>query len=268
MSTTQLSVRARLPMVDVSLRGAVAYWHRNAAVYRRTWLFGMIAWFLEPVIYLLAMGFGLGRYLETIGGVAYIDFIAPGLLAVSAMYGATFESTWNVFTKMERFGVYDAASSAPLTVEDIALGEVMWSATRATIHGAAFAIVATLFGVFSSWWGMLVLPGLLLIGVIFAIIGLTYTYLSSRIDFIAYYWTLFITPAFLFSGIFFPLDRLPGWVTTVAWFTPLYHGANMMRALVSDGDPMAALGEALWLIAASAILIWVPLRMLRRRLVR
>lgn len=255
-------------VADVRPRAALAYWHRNAAVYRRTWLFGMIAWFLEPVIYLVAMGFGLGRYLESIQGVEYIEFIAPGLLGVAAMYGATFESTWNVFTKIERLGVYDAASSAPLSVEDIALGEVMWSTTRATIHGTAFALVATAFGVFRSWWGLLVIPGLALIGMVFSIIGLTYTYLSKRIDYLAYYWTLFVTPAFLFSGTFFPLDRLPDWVRTLAWFTPLYHGVNMMRALARDGDPGAALGAALWLVAASAILVWIPLRLLRRRLVR
>jgi lipooligosaccharide transport system permease protein len=254
--------------LDVSPRAAIAYWHRNAAVYRRTWLFGMIAWFLEPLLYLVAMGFGLGRYLQSIRGVDYIDFIAPGLLAVAAMYGATFESTWNVFTKIDRLGVYDAATSAPLSVSDIALGEVLWSTTRATIHGTAFAIVATLFGVFSSWWGLLVIPGLALIGVAFSIIGLVYTYLSKRIDYLAYYWTLFITPAFLFSGTFFPLDRLPDWVRTVAWFTPLYHGVNLMRALVRDGDPIAALSAAAWLAVYSLALVWLPLVTLRRRLVR
>ena len=116
---------------------------------------GHHGWFAEPVIYLFAMGLGLGRYLEQIQGVRYITFIAPGLLATSTMFGATFASTWDAWFKMERSGVYHAAASTPLSVEDVALGEIMWASTRATIYGSAFLIIATLFGVFKSWWGLL-----------------------------------------------------------------------------------------------------------------
>jgi lipooligosaccharide transport system permease protein len=227
-----------------------------------------MAWFAEPVIYLVAMGLGLGRYLEQIQGVDYIDFIAPGLLAVSAMFGAAFESTWNAFYKMERARIYDAVSSTPVSIEDIALGEVLWSTTRATAYGAAFALVALPFGVFHSWWGLLTVPAMALVGLIFSIFGLIYTYLVSRMDFLAYYWTGFLTPMFMFAGVFFPLDRLPGWVGTVAWFMPLHHGADMMRALMLEGDPVAALGSALWLVVASLALLWLPLNLLRRRMVR
>jgi lipooligosaccharide transport system permease protein len=267
MTTVSVERLAARRGLDVSLRGAVAYWHRNATVYRRTWLFGMIAWFLEPVIYLLAMGLGLGAYMESIRGVDYLEFIAPGLLATAAMYGATFEATWNTFTKIERFGVYEAARATPLTPEDVALGEVLWSATRATIHGTAFAVVATAFGVFRSPWALLAIPALIPIGVVFAIIGLTYTYVSSRIDYIAYYWTMFITPVFLFSGIFFPLDRLPDWVRVMAFCSPLYHGTNMMRALTS-GAPLDALAPLLWLLAAALATVWLPLTLIKRRLLR
>jgi lipooligosaccharide transport system permease protein len=265
----QLRARPRiLSMPDATLTGAIRYWHRNAAVFRRTWLLGLMAWFAEPVIYLVAMGLGLGRYLEQIQGVDYIDFIAPGLLAVSAMFGAAFESTWNAFYKMERARIYDAVSSTPVSIEDIALGEVLWSTTRATAYGAAFALVALPFGVFHSWWGLLTVPAMALVGLIFSIFGLIYTYLVSRMDFLAYYWTGFLTPMFMFAGVFFPLDRLPGWVGTVAWFMPLHHGADMMRALMLEGDPVAALGSALWLVVASLALLWLPLNLLRRRMVR
>jgi lipooligosaccharide transport system permease protein len=215
----------------------------------------------------VAMGLGLGEYLTQIRGVDYISFIAPGLLAVSGMFGATFESTWGAYYKMDRARIYDAVSASPVTVEDVALGEALWATTRATIYGTAFAIVALPFGVFHSWWGLLTIPGLALVGLVFAILGLTYTYVCSRMDYLAYYWTLFLTPMFMFAGIFFPLDQLPGWLQVTAWFMPLFHGAEMMRALMLEGDPLAAGGSALWLVVTSALLIWVPSVLLRRRLV-
>ena len=264
MSTT---TTARPRGFDVSLVGAMRYWHRNTVVFRRVWLFGLMAWFAEPVIYLVAMGIGLGQYLERIQGVRYIEFIAPGLLAVSTMFGATFSVTWDAWFKLERSGVYHSASATPLSVEDVGLGEILWGTTRAAIYGGAFAVIATLFGVFKSWWGLLVLPALVLVGFVFAVLGVTYTYAIRRVDYLAYYWTAFITPMFMFAGVFFPLDRLPGWVQTLAWFMPLHHAANLMRALAVDADPSRALGAALWLLVTGLALLPLPLLILRRRLI-
>ncbi len=253
--------------LDISLPGAWRYWHRNVMVFRRIWLLGIMAWFAEPVIYLVAMGLGLGRYLESVEGIEYINFIAPGLLAVSTMFGATFSVTWDAWFKMERTGVYHAAASTPISFEDVALGEILWGATRATIYGSAFAVIATLFGVFGSWWGLLTIPAIALVGLVFAITGLIYSYTIQRVDYLAYYWTLFITPMFMFAGVFFPLERLPDWVRTIAWFMPLHHAANLMRALMTRGDPAAALGAALWLITVAVALVLGPPLILRRRLV-
>lgn len=262
------AIAAKRPApLDISLPGAWRYWHRNVLVFRRIWLLGMFAWFAEPVIYLVAMGLGLGQYLQSIRGVRYIEFIAPGLLSVSTMFGATFSVTWDAWFKMERSGVYHAAASTPLSFEDVGLGEVLWGATRATIYGSAFAVVATAFGVYRSWWGLLTIPAIVLVGLVFAITGLIYTYSIKHVDYLAYYWTLFITPMFMFAGVFFPLERLPDWVRAIAWFMPLHHAANLMRALMTQGDPSAALGAALWLAAVAATLVLLPPLILRRRLV-
>ena len=118
-----------------------------------------------------------------------------------------------------------------------------------------------------SWWGLLAIPSIALVGLVFAITGLIYTYWIKHVDYLAYYWTLFITPMFMFAGVFFPLERLPQWIRTIAWFMPLYHGANLMRALMTEGDPSAALEAALWLLAVSVVLLPVPLVLLKRRLV-
>jgi lipooligosaccharide transport system permease protein len=255
------------PPVDISLHGAGRYWARNATVFRRTWLFGMIAWFAEPVIYLVAMGLGLGRYLARIQGIRYVDFIAPGLLAVSTMFGATFSVTWDAWFKLERVGVYEAARATPLSVEDVALGEILWGTTRATIYGSAFTIVATAFGVFHTFWGLLVFPAIALTGFVFSVTGLIFTYLIRRADYLAYYWTAFITPMFMFAGVFFPLDRLPRWVRTLAWFMPLHHAADMIRALTLHADLARAAGAALWLVVCALVLLPVPILVLRRRMI-
>jgi lipooligosaccharide transport system permease protein len=257
-----------LAVPDVRMRTAWRYWLRNAAVFKRTYRFALLAWFIEPLIYLLAMGLGLGKYLESIGGVRYIDFIAPGLLAVSAMYGATFESTWGAYFKMDRGRIYDACAATPLSYEDVALGEMLWAATRAAIYGVAFMVIAIPFHVFHSWWGVLAPFGLVLVGLNFAATGLLYTYRVRNMDYLAYYWTLFLTPMFMFSGIFFPLDRLPAWLRVVTWFMPLRHATDMMRSLLSFGDIAGAARAAAWLAAVTLLLLPLPLRMLRRRMVR
>jgi lipooligosaccharide transport system permease protein len=252
----------------VSLGHAWRYWLRNWAIFKHTYRLSLLAWFIEPVIYLVAMGFGLGEYLETVRGVEYVDFIAPGLVALSVMYGATFETTWNAFFKMERAKIYDACVSAPLSPEDVALGEAMWGATRAAIYGAAFIVIALPFGVFHSWWGLAAPVALGLVGLMFAIMGLSFTYWISMVDYLSYYWTLFLTPMFMFSGIFFPLDRLPGWVQAFSWCMPLRHSVDLMRALLVDGDPGAAAGAALWIVVVTGALFVLPLNLLHRRLVK
>jgi len=261
--TFAVEIRARtfLRVPDVSLPAAWAYWHRNAAIFARTYKLTSLAWFVEPVVYLVAMGFGLGTYLAEIEGVQYIDFIAPGLVALSAMYGATFEVSWTAYFKMDKEGIYDACTAAPLSFEDVALGEILWATTRATLYGIAFVIVAIPFGVVHSWWAVLAPFALVLVGAVFAVTGATYTYLVKQIDYLAFYWTLIITPQFMFSGTFFPLDDLP----TVA---PLRHAVEMMRALFLDGAPGAAFASGLWLLVVSALLLPVPLNVLRRRMVR
>ncbi len=258
---------AVLRVPDVRIRASLRLWQRNASIYRRTFHFNILPNFFEPLFYLLAMGLGIGAYLSRIEGVRYIEYIAPGLVASSALYGASFEVTFNCFVKMHFGKVYDAISTTPLSPEDIALGELLWAASRALIYGVIFLVVASMFGVVHTWLVVLAPFAVALIGMMFAIIGLIYTTLVPIIDYFSYYWTMFVTPMFLFSGIFFPTDGLPGWLQVVSWFVPLSHAVDLMRALVLTGDGGAALGAALWILALTAALFVVPLNLLRRRLV-
>jgi lipooligosaccharide transport system permease protein len=251
---------------DLRWSGVGRVWLRNARIYRHTFKLNILPNFFEPVFYLLSMGVGLGAY---VAGVAdsYLAWVAPGLLAASAMNGATFEVTYNVFVKIVFNRTYDAMLSTPLSVADIALGEIAWAVTRAGIYGAAFLVVMGLFGLVDSPRALAALPASLLIGLLFAVIGLTFTALNRTIDLYSYYFTLFITPLFLFSEIFFPLDRFPPALRTLALFTPLYHAVRLCRFLVQGGSGEAALASLAWMVAASAILLVASLVLFRRRLV-
>lgn len=260
--------RSVLRVPDVRPRAAWHLWQRNASIYRRTYKHNLVPNFFEPFLYLLAMGLGLGAYLTRVGGVDYIDFIAPGLVATAAMYGTSFEVTFNAFVKMKYGKIYDAVMATPLTIEDIALGELLWGTTRALIYGVVFLAITAAFGLIHSWLALFAPLGIGLIGLMFSVLGLSFTSVIPIIDYFTYYWTLFITPMFLFSGIFFPLDRLPDWVQTLSWFVPLHQAVNMMRALMLTGDAGAAAEAAAWMAVLTLLLLPLPLNLLHRRLVK
>jgi lipooligosaccharide transport system permease protein len=253
----------------VSPRGALRMWQRDLTLYRRSWKINVLPNFFEPLLYLVAIGLGLGLYIreEIIEGASYVEFIAPGLVAAAAMNGAVFEVTFNVFVKLRFAKLYDAVITTPLEPEDIAVGETAWGVTRSFIYGTAFLLVTAVLGYVSSPWALLAPLGIMLVGLAFSLIGIIFTSLVPQIDLFSYFFTLFITPLFLFSGIFFPVDDLPGAVQPIAWFTPLHHGVELLRALCLTGDLISAGGHALWLVAFCALLAPPAINLMRRRLV-
>jgi len=257
------AVQAYLP----SPRMAMRVWRRNVRVFSKVWKQGLLPQFFDPLFYLLAMGFGLGTYLSHAGGHPYKEFIAPGLVASSVMWAASFETTWNIYFKMEEKRLYDAILATPVEVPDLVTGEVVWAATRAIVYGTTFLVVVAAFGLVASPWALAVPPFLALGGACFGMLGISFSALAPRVDLYSYYFTLFVTPMFLFSGIFYPFDKLPDWVGTVAWFTPLYHLVNITRSLILSPDLGTVLGNALWLFVLTAVLFVVPVWAMRRRLV-
>lgn len=251
-----------------SLRAASRVWRRDVLVFSKIWKGALLPQFFDPLFYLVAMGFGLGTYVATINGIPYKQFIGPGLVASAVMWSASFEVTWNVFFKMEETRLYDAILTTPVEVPDLVTAEVGWAATRALIYGTTFLVIVAAFGLVHSAWALTVPLFLVIGGACFGMIGFTFTSLAPRMEWYSYYFTLFITPLFLFSGIFYPLDRLPGWVSVVAWFTPLYHLVQITRGLCLNPDLLSVLGNAAWLVVLTALLFAIPVRALRRRLVR
>jgi lipooligosaccharide transport system permease protein len=249
-----------------SPRFAASVTARNARVFSRLWKGSLAPQFIDPLFYLVAMGYGLGTYIAHINGVPYRDFIAPGLIASSVMWSASFECTYNVYIRMREYRLYDAVLSTPVEVQDLVAGDLAWSAIRAVVYGTVFLSVVTAFGLIDSWWALAIPPAVLIGGLAFSTIAYTFTALIPRIDLYSYFFTLGITPMFLFSGIFFPFNRLPGWVEIVAWFTPLYHLVEVTRGLATGPGPIVLLHLAI-LLAISLALFIVPVRAVRRRLV-
>jgi lipooligosaccharide transport system permease protein len=259
----------RLPLREMvpvpRLAGAV--WLRNARVFSKLWRGALLPTFLDPFLYLLALGFGLGTYVARINGIPYEDFIAPGLIASAAMWSSAFETTYNVYFRMNELRLYDNVLSTPVEVQDLVAGDLAWSASRATVYGVVVLVVVAAFGLISSWWALLIPPFVVLGALCFSVIGYTFTTLIPKIDLYSYFFTLGITPMFLFSGLFFPFNELPGWVEVVAWFMPLYHLVEITRGLATDPAIWSILGNAVWLAALTAVLFVVPVRALRRKLV-
>lgn len=247
--------------------GAWRVWQRNWDVSLRLWKVELWPGFLEPVIILLAMGFGLGALVQPIAGQSYLQFIAPGLVASSAMFGATFECTYSSFIRMTFQKTYDALLASPLDVEDIITGEALWGATRALINGAAVLTVIAAFGLVRSPLALLILPLLFLQGMVFSSISLLFTGLAPSIYTFNYFFTLFITPLFFFSGIFFPLEQLPPVFQTVSWFTPLTHAVNIYRSLVLGVPAWSLVVDLAWLAVVAAVFLELSLAVMRRRLV-
>src|SRR5829696_3341555 len=258
----RMSARELMPVP----RLAAAVWLRNARVFSKLWRGALLPTFADPFLYLLAMGFGLGTYVAHINGIPYKEFIAPGLIASAAMWSSAFETTYNVYFRMNELRLYDNVLSTPVEVQDLVAGDLAWSATRATIYGIVVLAVIAIFGLVSSWWALLIPFFVVLGGICFSVIGYTFTALIPRIDFYSYFFTLGITPMFLFSGIFFPFDELPGWAEVLAWFTPLYHLVEITMGLATDPAGWAVLGNSLWLLAVTVLLFPVPVRALRRKL--
>jgi len=213
-------------------RGRLLF-ERNLMVYRRSWMI-IFSGVFEPLFYLFSMGIGLGHFVGKVPGpggrlVDYSSFVAPALLASAAMNGAVYDAS-NVFWKMKYAKVYDAVLSTPVGPVDVAVGETAWALFRGFLYAISFMVVAGSLGLIESAWGLLALPGAVLIGFAFAGIGVAATtFMRTWQDFELI--ALVQLPLFLFSATFFPISTYPEAIQWVVRFSPLYHAIQLLRAL-------------------------------------
>jgi lipooligosaccharide transport system permease protein len=246
---------------------AMAVWRRNATMYRRTWKWNLLPNFFEPVFYLFSIGIGVGAYISEMEGLSYIEFLAPGLVCVAAMNGASYEVTYNIYVRLTFEKTYDGMLTTPIQPDDVLGGEVLWAMTRSCVYGGCFFLVLALFGLTplpSSLW---VLPVIPLAGLLFAAIGMTFSLRIPNIDLFSFYFTLFLTPLFLFSDVFFPLkERLSaGWLW-LAEVLPLLHPVRLARAAFNGEFSWLALWDIGYILGLSVLLLVMARRSVHRRL--
>ena len=250
-TTTQGLITRVVPPLKLGSRRAVHMLERNLLVARQLWLI-ILSGFFEPVFYLFAVGVGIGELVGELVGpngeaISYAAFVAPALLGASAMNGAMFESTMNIYFKLKYAKVYDAVVATPMTPGDIAIGEIGWSLIRGGIYSAAFLVVIAAFGYMPSPWGWFALPITLLIGFAFAAVGMaaaTYMRTWQDLDMV----TLATLPLFLFSATFYPISIYPGWLQVVARISPLYHGVELIRAFTLGVFDLSVIGHTAFLV--------------------
>lgn len=209
---------------------------RSARVYRQGWKRSVALTFVQPALMLAAMGLGLGALVDRgtavlPGGISYLTFLAPGLLAATCMQAACYESSFPVNGRLNWHGSYLAIAGTPMRVLDIVLGEVGWVGVRLTLVASAFLLVSVAFGASRSWLALAAIPSAVLTGLAFCAPVLAYSGTLSRSGNYNAMFRFIITPLFLFSGVYFPIERMPAWLQSVARATPLYHGVELTRGL-------------------------------------
>jgi len=242
--------------------------NRNMLVFKKTWLANIMFNFVEPLMYLSAIGYGLGMFVGQINGMPYIEFLAPALIASSAMFSTTFEMTYGSFTRMSHQKIFHGMVATPISMDDVVIGEIIYGTIKGVLYGCVFFLVVVLFGLVNSPWALLMPIPLALMVMCFSIMSLIWTSIAPNYDSFNYFFTLLISPMFLFSGVFFPVETLPAGLDLLPWFTPLYHAVEIMRPLLHGDVSPSLLTHLGWLAAFVALTIRLPLVMVRNRLVQ
>lgn len=245
---------------------------RNFEVYRKTWKTNALPPLAEPFLYLMAFGLGLGALIETVAGLPYVVFIAPGIIAITMMQTAFMETTYSSYVRMWFQKTWDAVLATPLSPREVLWGEVVWAAFRATINASLMSIVV---------WVVLFLQGhsmsatalaiplvAAIVGLMFAGLGLFVTAKVRVIDQFSYSFFLFITPQFLFAGTFFPLEQLPVWARSIAFALPLTHAVGLARGVF-----LGIMGDLFWihiayLLVAAVVFNMIAIRACEKRIVQ
>jgi lipooligosaccharide transport system permease protein len=249
--------------------GALRVVERNARAYRRMWLL-LVTGLLEPLLYLLSIGIGVGALVGKVPGpggepIPYDQFVAPGLMAAAAMNGAVLDTTFNFFFKFKYAHTYDGMLATPLEPSDVARGELLWALLRGGAYSAAFLLAMAILELVGSWWALLALPAAALIAYAFAgagIAGSTFMRSWTDFDFV----NLALIPMFLFAATFFPLSQYPDALQWVVRCTPLYQGVALVRGLTTGQLTWTMLVNVLYLGVMGTVGLRVATRRLRRLL--
>ena len=244
-------------------------WQRDFDVFMKTWKVNFFPPLLEPIFYLVAMGYGLGSFVQPIEGLPYIQFIAPALISISIMYSSFFECTYGSFVRMYFQKTFDAIIATPISIEEVIAGELLWGATRSIVSSTIVLAVVAAFGLISTPLFILIPLVAFLGGLMFSSMAMVFTSLAPSIDFFNYPGFLFITPMFLLSGTFFPLTSLPPFMQIFAKaFLPLTHVVDLSRGLIIGNLESSLLISLVWIAAVTPIFFVLSINLMKRKLIK
>jgi lipooligosaccharide transport system permease protein len=244
----------------------IPVWQRNMLVWVKLAGPAIFGNFGEPLLYMLALGYGLGAFVQGMSELPYPVFLASGLVCSSAMSTSSFEGMYSAYTRMAVQNTWGAMLATPISVSDVVIGETAWAATKSLISSSAILLVAAFLGAVSGLEALLVLPVVVLIGLCFGAMALVVTAVSRSYDFFLYYTTLFITPSLLIGGVFFPLERMPEAIQWLAAALPLTHAVNVVRPLMT-GLPLQDVALHLTVVMTYTVVALVlAIRLIARRL--
>jgi lipooligosaccharide transport system permease protein len=262
-----MTATALLRPPELSLR-FVPVWRRNLLVWKKLAIASVLGNIADPLLYMLALGYGIGAFVPEVGGMRYIAFIGTGMVCQSAMFTSSFEAMYSAFSRMHVQRTWEAIINAPISLDDVVFAEWVWAASKAVVSTAAILAVIMLLGYGHSWLALWILPLGFLIGLAFGAFGLVMNALAPGYDFFTYFFTLVLTPMLLLSGVFFPVDQMPAWLAGIAGFLPLKHAIDLARPLLTGSIPTNILLHVAVLAAYACAGYYACLVLTRRRLLR
>lgn len=249
-------------------RLSLAVLRRNFLVWRKTALTTVLGDVLDPMVVLLALGYGLGKLLPAIDGVPYITFLAAGSICMGALYGASFEATYSAFSRLQVQRTWEGMLNTPLSLDDVLWAEILWAAAKAVKSGLAILLVVVVFDIAREPTMLWIPLVLMLAGLTFSALAIIVTVLARGYDFFMYYFTLVMTPMVFLSGVFFPVNQLPAALSAVMQWLPLAPAINLIRPLVLGQWPQQPGWYVLQLACTAVLAIWLAAMLARRRLLR
>lgn len=241
-------------------------WQRNFLVWKKLAVASVLGNIADPLITLLAFGYGLGSLLKEVDGIPYIHYLASGSICMSIMWAASFEALYSAFSRMHVQKTWDALLNAPLALDDVILAEMLWAATKSIFSGVAILLVMFCLGIGLHPHTVLVVPLLFLIGMTFGSLGLVFNALAKGYDFFTYYFTLVLTPMIFLSGVYYPSAQLPAWLQTIAHILPLNAAVNLVRPLLLGTWPATPVIDLAILAAYCCAGFYAAIVLTRRRL--
>lgn len=245
----------------------LSVWFRHVRVYSRHLISNALPPFLEPLIFLVGIGLGLGQYIDTMDGFPYLDYLASGLLMTAAMFTAAFECTFGTFIRLEFDHVYDGMLASPLTVRNLMVGEMLWAGTKGFVFTLSVLVIVSAFGVLPLGWSLLTPFVGFLAGVLFGALGLLITGFVKNINHFNFFFTGLLSPMFFFSGVVFPVENLPPVIRPISEILPLTHPVRITRTLALGTENPLLWFDLLYTVVFIVVVGWLAMVRIEKRLI-